>query len=180
MSPSRSAHLSITSLINPWGRVPSRGGGVGELRGAGRRIQEALTLKLSSAQAFLQPLHLILQEADMPHHVLWWVYLHGYISWGGRSRNWLVQLLLEDSGVKTKYLVNRLCQQQWKSHGELGICCLIQIQTTVLVIQGIYWTTRTSEEYHYATPINHYQPFLSLQFVHAFPQPVDQGFLFLL
>lgn len=51
--------------------MPSRGGGVGELRGAGRRIEEALTLKLSSAQAFLQPLHLILQEADMPHHVLW-------------------------------------------------------------------------------------------------------------
>lgn len=97
-------------------------------------IQEALTLQLSGAQAFLQPLHLILQEADMPHHVLRWVYLHGYISRGGRSRNWLVQLLLEDSGVKTKYLVNRLCQQQWKSPGELGTCCLIQTQTPVLVI----------------------------------------------
>lgn len=82
--------------------------------------------------------------------------------------------------MKTKYLVNRLCQQQRKSHSELGTCCPIQTQMGVLVIQGIYRTTRTSEEHGYATPLNHDQPFLSLQFVHAFPQSVDQGFLLLL
>lgn len=67
------------------------------------QCERPLTLQLSGAQAFLKPLHLILQEADMPHHVLWWVYLHGNISWGGRGWHWLVQLLLKDSGLE-KYI----------------------------------------------------------------------------
>lgn len=56
-----------------------------------------LTLQLGRAQAALQPLHLALQEADVPHHVLRWVDLHGNVPRGGRGRHWLVQLLLQDS-----------------------------------------------------------------------------------
>ena len=61
-----------------------------------------LTLQLGGAQAFFKPLHFILQEADMPHHVLWWVYLHGNISWRGGSWYGLVQLLLKDSTLENK------------------------------------------------------------------------------
>lgn len=66
------------------------------------QFERPLTLQLSGAQAFLKPLHLILQEADMPHHVLRRVYLHGNISWGGRSWYRLVQLLLKDSSLENK------------------------------------------------------------------------------
>lgn len=57
-------------------------------------LKRALTLQLGGAQAFLKPLHLVLQEADMPHHVLWWVYLHWNVSWRGWGWHRLVQLLL--------------------------------------------------------------------------------------
>ncbi len=94
----RGSVLPITSLINTWASAPSKP----TLPWIMWQVERPLTLQLSGAQAFLKPLHFILQEADMPHHVLWWVYLHGNVSRGGRSWYGLVQLLLKDSSLENK------------------------------------------------------------------------------
>lgn len=82
-------------------------------------MHRTLTLQLSGAKAFLKSLHLIFKESDMPHHVLRRVYLHGYVSWGGRSWYRLVQLLLEDSSLKTNHTVGWSALQKCQASDNL-------------------------------------------------------------
>lgn len=102
------------------------------------QAERPLTLQLSGAQALLKPLHLVLQEADMPHHVLWRVYLHGNVSRGGRSWYRLVQLLLEDSSLENKQTAPLLGFERKDGHGDkpcfktfLNLCQMPQFFTRI-------------------------------------------------
>ncbi len=48
-------------------------------------MRQGLTLEICSAEAAFEPLHFTLEEADVPHHVLRRVNLHGNFTWRGRG-----------------------------------------------------------------------------------------------
>ncbi len=48
-------------------------------------MRQGLTLELCSAEAAFEPLHFTLEEADVSHHVLRRVNLHGNFTWRGRG-----------------------------------------------------------------------------------------------
>lgn len=114
--PIRGSALPITSLINTCGYHASSK--PTPHTWIMWQAERPLTLQLSGAQALLKPLHLVLQEADMPHHVLWRVYLHGNVSRGGRSWYRLVQLLLEDSSLENKQTAPLLGFERKDRHGD--------------------------------------------------------------
>lgn len=88
-----------------------------------RVMGRTLTLELSGSQALLKPLHLVLEEADMPHHVLRRVYFHGNVSRGRRSRHGLVQLFLKDSNLARNKANARLLLLNLKIQDNLKALC---------------------------------------------------------